>query len=115
MSRLFIHVYLDEDVSALLADLLRSRQYEVTTTLEAGNVGRSDAEQLAFATERGMAIVTHNRADFDALAQQYVTSGRTHAGIIMAVRRPEPQLARRLIAILDSVTADEMDNQVRYI
>ena len=64
MSRLFIGVYLDEDVSVLVADLLRSRKYDALTTLEAGNVRLSDAEQLAFATSRGLAILTHNRDDF---------------------------------------------------
>jgi hypothetical protein len=38
-----------------------------------------------------------------------------HYGIIFAVRRPPQEIARRLLVILNQVTADEMENQVRYI
>ena len=60
-------------------------------------------------------LLTHNRADFEVLAQQYFTTGQTHYGIIIAVRRLPYDIARRLFAILNQVTADEMQNQVRYI
>ena len=85
------------------------------TTQEAGQVGRSDAEQLAFATERQMAILTHNRDDFAALAGQYHSVARIHCGIIIAVRRPPYEIARRLLALMDRVTAEETDNQLLYI
>ena len=80
MSELFAHFYLDEDVSVLLADLLRSQGHVATTTLDAGNLRLSDDDQLAFATAGGMTIVTHNRRDYERLATEYVRSGRTHAG-----------------------------------
>ena len=35
MSRLFIELYLDEDVDVLVADLVRARGFKVTTTQEA--------------------------------------------------------------------------------
>lgn len=47
MNRVFIELYLDEDVSVVLADLVRSRSFRVTTTQEAGLVGTTDAEQVA--------------------------------------------------------------------
>lgn len=115
MSRLFISLYTDEDVSVLVGTLLRSRGYQVMTTQEAGNAGRSDAEQLAFAAARQMAILTHNRDDFLALAKEYATSGNMHSGIILAVRRSPYEIARRLLALFDQVTADEMDNQLIYV
>ena len=59
-----------------------------------------------------MTIVTHNRPDYDALAREYVARGQHHTGIICAVRRPVPELARRLLQILDTVTADEMRDLV---
>jgi hypothetical protein len=34
MSRLFIELYLDEDVDVLIADLVRARGFRVTTTRE---------------------------------------------------------------------------------
>ena len=96
MSRLFISPFLDEDVSVVVAKLLRTRGYSALTTQEVGQVGRSDAEQLAFATERQMAILTHNRDDFAALARQYLSIARNHCGIIIAVRRPPYEIARCL-------------------
>lgn len=115
MSRLFISLYFDEDVSVLVGTLLRSRGYEVLTTQAAGNVGRSDPEQLAFAASGQMAVVTHNRDDYLALFNESLAAGRAHSGIIIAVRRSPYEFARRLLALLDNMTADEMDNQLLYI
>jgi predicted nuclease of predicted toxin-antitoxin system len=115
MNGLFIRLYLDEDVSVLVATLLRSRGHEVLTTRDAGRLGAPDPDQLAFAAAQGMAIVTHNRADYDALANKYAAAGCGHAGIVIAVRRSPQELARRLLQILDAVTADEMRDQTRYI
>ena len=82
MDRLFLELYLDEDVSVLIAELLRARGFQATTTLEAGQIGRRDEEQLAYATSRRMALFTHNRADFERLAREYFESGRTHFRIL---------------------------------
>jgi hypothetical protein len=38
-----------------------------------------------------------------------------HHGIILAVRRRPYEIARRLILILNQVTADEMRDQLRYV
>ena len=67
MSRLFIELYFDEDVSAVVADLIRARGFSVTTTREAGRLGSSDAEQLAYAARQQKTFLTHNRADFESL------------------------------------------------
>jgi hypothetical protein len=60
-------------------------------------------------------MVTHNRNDFERLANDYRAGGKIHCGIIIAVRRSPYELARRLLALLDRISADEMDNQVLYI
>ena len=69
MIRLFIELYLDEDVSVLVASLLRARGFVAVTTLEAGRLGQSDAGQLEYAVEQRKVLLTHNRADFEALAR----------------------------------------------
>jgi predicted nuclease of predicted toxin-antitoxin system len=115
VNELFVALYLDEDIDVLLADLLRSREYDVLTTQEAGQIRKSDPEQLAFAVSQGRAIVTHNRDDFAELARAYAEAGQEHFGIILAIRRSPYDIARRLMVILDQVTADEMQNQLRYI
>jgi hypothetical protein len=45
---------------------LRQGGFDVVAAYEAGkaNLGTPDEEQLEFAPERGMAILTHNVADF---------------------------------------------------
>ena len=115
MSRLFIELYLDEDVDVLVRDLLRAYGYSALTTHDSDRLGATDAEQLEFAAAQHRAILTHNRADFEKLFSDYLANGRLHSGIIIAVRRSPHEIARRLLAILNAVTADEMDNQIRYI
>ena len=65
MNALFIRLYFDEDVDILVATLLRSRGFDVMTTVESGNLGASDERQIEFAASNGGALVTHNRADFE--------------------------------------------------
>jgi predicted nuclease of predicted toxin-antitoxin system len=115
MSRLFVSVYLDEDVDVLLAELVSAKGYVALTTRDAGNRSRPDDEQLMFATSRGMAIVTHNFSDYAALSKEYANTGKRHCGIILTSRRDVFSLARRLLVILDDTTADEMDNSLIHI
>ncbi len=60
-------------------------------------------------------MLTHNRADFEQLTQQYFAEQERRAGSMIAVRRPVYELAKRILIILNAVAADEMRNQVRYI
>jgi hypothetical protein len=115
MSRLFIELYLDEDGDVLIAQLIRARGFTVVTTQEAGQLHNNDVEQLAYAVGQHKTLLTHNRVDFEALAQTYFAAAQPHDGIIVAVRRPPWDITRRLLRILNAVTAEEMQNQVRYI
>ena len=116
MNRFFIELYLDEDVDVLVADLLRARGFVATTTRDAGKLQASDAEQMACAVGRQETLLTHNRADFE-LARTYLATGQSHHGIIIATRHRPYEIVRRLllILILNQVTADEMQDQLRYI
>ncbi|MDX2098596.1 MAG: DUF5615 family PIN-like protein [Leptolyngbyaceae cyanobacterium bins.59] len=115
MSSIFICLYLDEDVNVLVADLLRARGFDVITARDAGQLHATDEEQLAYAVSQARTLTTHNRTDFEELVQNYFNLGQTHYGVIFAVRRPPQEIAQRLLAILNHITADEMQNQVRYI
>lgn len=68
----FATLYTDEDVSALVATLLRSRGLDVTTVPEQAALGKTDREQLELAASLGRCILTHNRIDFERLHLQYV-------------------------------------------
>ena len=70
---------------------------------------------MAHAAGLRMTFLTHNRADFEQLAREYFAGGRDHSGVIIAVRRPPREIARRLLQVLNTVTADEMKNQLRYV
>jgi predicted nuclease of predicted toxin-antitoxin system len=115
VNTLFIELYLDEDINVHVAALLRARGFTALTTREAGQLHTSDSEQLAYAVSQRKTFLTHNRADFEALAKEYLAARQTHYGIIIAVRHPAQEIVRRLLRILNQVTADEMQNQVRYI
>lgn len=115
MSEIFISIYLDEDVSVLIAKLVRLQNFRALTVTEAGQKGKSDAEQVEFATENGYAVLTHNRKDFEKLAQEYFINNQAHGGIIVSVRRPPHKIVEKLMDVLDDFTADEMKNQIIYI
>ena len=76
-------VYLDEDLSPVIAARLRERGIDVTTAQEVGNVQLDDRAQLAYATREGRAIVTANVVDFIDLAHEAVATNAEHAGIIL--------------------------------
>lgn len=115
MSKLFIELYLDEDVDTLVAELLTRRGYSALTARDAGTLGQEDSEQLAWAARQGRALLTHNRNDFEELALTYFEHAQPHCGIILAVRRTPHEIVNRLIKLLNEVTADEFQNQVYYL
>jgi hypothetical protein len=112
---LFIELYLDEDVDVLLAYLVRARGFSAVTTHDAGRLASSDREQLCWATAQHKTFLTHNREHFELLAAEFRAMERPHGEIIIAERHPPYELLRRLLRILNHVTADEMRNQIRYI
>ena len=74
-----------------------------------------DAEQLDYAVRHEKALLTHNRNDFLALATEYDVEHKEHWGIIIARRRTPYEIVQRVVVLLNAVTADEFQNQVRYI
>lgn len=110
-----LHVYLDEDVDVLLVALLSAHGIDCLTTLAAGNVSRSDEEQLAYARQESRILVTHNRTDFEDLAFAWWNQQRDHAGIILAVRRADTyDLARHLLSVLQLYDQLGWRNAVLY-
>jgi len=117
-SHLFVALYTDEDVTTDLAPALRRRGYTAQSTLEAGKVEISDAAQLAYATEQGMAILTYNAQDFIPLARTWYFAEHEHAGIIISEQFSQRQfgeLLRRVLRLLNSLTADEMYNRLVFL
>lgn len=114
--QLFVRLYLDEDVSVIVAELLRPHGFDVLCTRDAQNLGRSDQAQLQFATTQQRTLLTHNRSDFETLHLAALHEQRPHAGIIIANRRAsDAELARRILKLLNLLTADEARNQLLYL
>ncbi len=76
---------------------------------------KSDDEQTLYAVSQRRAIVTHNRVDFEKQHRKFLESGMKHYGVIVAQRRRDAEVVSKLLALLDAVTAEEMQNQLRYI
>lgn len=114
MTGLFARLYLDEDVSVRAAGMIAARGFDVLTTVNAGRLGASDADQLCFAASEHRVFVTHNRRDFELLVEEYFSNGLLHAGVILAVRRPPREITIRVLDLLNRNTADEFTNQVFY-
>ena len=115
MNKLFTEIYLDENVHVLIAKIIRSHGFKAVTAQEAGRKGINDFEQLKYASENGFAIVTQDRIDFEELANEYFASGKNHCGIIISSDNSPQEISRRIITILNDLTADEMVNQIIYI
>ena len=116
LQALYLRLYFDEDVSASIVENLRQRGFDVLSARDASRLHLDDDTQLAFAAAEERALLTHNRFDFEQLHGRYLAEGRRHYGVILAKRRPsDAAVVARLLALLNSVTADEMVNQLRYI
>lgn len=113
---LYLPLYFDEDVSSGIVENLRMRGFDVLSARDRAMLSRTDDEQLAFAIEQRRALVTHNRADFEWLRRRCLENGQLHHGIIIARRRRDDEIVvARLLQLLNSVTAEEMQNQLRYL
>ena len=88
-------VYTDEDIDFPLVRARRTRGFDVLTAQEAGTLGQTDEQQLAFALSIGRVIVSYNRSDFRALHDRLVRSRRQHSGVLLLPQ--DSPLERRVV------------------
>src|ERR1041385_488279 len=76
--------YLDDcaDSNHLVA-LLQRAGHQVYTPRTESTRGIRDPDHLAHAAAHGYALITCNSDDFDQLHQEWQSSGRSHAGILL--------------------------------
>jgi predicted nuclease of predicted toxin-antitoxin system len=111
-------IYLDHNVDPLLARDARNAGYDAVAAVEVGNAALEDVDQLAWATSQGRCILTHDYDDYPVLAASWFRAGRDHAGIILCRQPPDisyGEMLRRLLRLLDTVTADEMVNRLEWL
>ena len=107
-----IRFHLDECVPGAVAEGLRRRRIDVTTTPESALISAVDRDQLAFASKEGRVLVTKD-SDFLGLAHE----GLVHCGIAYYVdgSRTIGELISRLVLIHAVLNADEMKGAIEFL
>lgn len=109
-------MYFDEDVSVILAEMLRTHGFDVLTTRDAGNLGNSDEAQHQFSAAINRTLRTHNRRDFELLHTKALQEKFPHHGIFIVNRHSsDRELAKRMFKLLNTFTSDEVTNQLFYV
>ncbi len=103
-------LYLDENISRVVAHILISRGLDVRRTQDALNDGQSDHYQLEWATDMQRCLVTHNVKDFVGLHSEFIRTNRRHGGIVVVMHDPKPSIvATKILRRL----ANESDESVK--
>lgn len=114
-ARLFIALYTDADVHGGLAAQLRRRGFDAISAYEAGNARLDDPDQLEYAVSQRRAILTCNIKDFEPLVKEWWQVGRKHYGVIVSEQLQIGEMLRRVVRLLNTVSADEMENGYRVL
>jgi predicted nuclease of predicted toxin-antitoxin system len=110
-----VTLLLDEDVRITLGKILRQRGFDVIHVLEANRSGKTDGDQLAYATNQQRAILTHNIRDFIQLNKQYHEMSKEHFGILLSDQVPLRELLRRTLRFLSRHTAEDVKNNTLWL
>ncbi len=103
--------YTDESVNIAVAEGLKRRGIKAISTRDANNRGLSDKEQLVYATNNNLVIVTH---DDDFLSK---TMELEHKGIVYIHQQKYSvgNLIRMLKLLWDIAERKEMVNHVEFL
>jgi len=107
-----IRFHLDESVGLAIAEGLRRRGIDVTTTPETGLLNASDEKQLAHSAAEGRVLVAHDE-DFLRLHAW----GVQHSGIAYCHQRQQAigEVLRALLLLWDCLEPEEMENHVEFL
>jgi hypothetical protein len=107
-----IRFHLDECVAIAIADGLRRRKIDVTTTPESELRSSDDLDQLSFAEREGRVLITQD-SDFLRLAGE----GRPNCGIAYYVpgSRTIGEIISRLVLIHAILDSDEMNGTIEFL
>lgn len=107
-----IRYHLDEHIDFAVAQGLRRRGIDVTTTPDAGLLSADDSDHIAFAVASGRVIVS-NDPDFLRLHDQAVE----HAGIAYCHQQTRSigEMISALELIWEVLEPEEMQNRVEFI
>jgi predicted nuclease of predicted toxin-antitoxin system len=104
--------HLDEHIPSSVADGLRRRGIDVTTTLQAGLSGAMDRAHLVYARESSRVILTQDE-DFLAMA----AAGMEHSGIVFCSQgaRTVGQIIEFLLLLDGCLSETEMRNHIEFV
>lgn len=107
-----IKFHLDESVSNAIANGLRKRGIDVTTSPASGLIGASDKEQLAFALSQQRVIFTFDD-DFLSLA----STGIEHAGIIYTRQQRQSigNIISNLVLVWECLDSEYMYGRIEFL
>jgi hypothetical protein len=100
-----VKVYLDENLSPRVAEILRAAGVDAVSAYEVGRTGISDRSQLAYAAMEGRAMVTCDVSDFLVLAAEAIAANAEHAGIILVPPRLPSRTLSEIAAALQAIAA----------
>ena len=89
-------LYLNENISIRLLFELQKFNIPAVHTIQAGNRGISDMQQLKFACQNNYVLVTHNRNHFRRLHYEWKSLGEKHPGILLVKFGDVDIIAKRI-------------------
>jgi uncharacterized protein with PIN domain len=113
-----IRLYIDEDaMDHALVRGLRTRGVDVATVEDSETNGDDDRSQLIYATQQRRVLYTRNLRDFCQLHDEYMAEGRQHTGIIVIYRQRYSvgEQIRRLLALIQDKSAEDMENVLHFL
>ncbi|MBN1583151.1 MAG: DUF5615 family PIN-like protein [Anaerolineae bacterium] len=98
-----------------LAANLRDAGYDCVSAREVGNAALDDETQMVYAASEGRVLFTHNIQDFVPIFEHWWFANLDHPGMIVSQQIPLGELQRRIVRLLDTLSADEMKNNLRNL
>lgn len=106
---------LDEHIWAYLAKILREQGFDVVHVNEINLDAAPDDQIMQYAAGEHRAIVMFNIKHYIPLSIQYFKEGKELYGVVASKEISHGELKRRVTNLLESVTAEELMNAVRYL
>ena len=103
--------YTNESVSVAVSEGLKRRGVKAISARDAGNLGLSDEEQLAYASKNNFVIVTHDD-DFLSIAMEHEHNGIAY---VHQEKYNVGDLIRRLKLLCETTQSENMINHVEFL
>ena len=108
-------LYLDEDITDLLARVLRTMGYDVVSAHEVGMRGKSDDEQLCYAIKNERTFLTFNARHFVPLTEALYEERREHFGIIISKQVSLSEIIRLAVKMLNVCKVSDLKNSLIWL